>query len=104
MTAEPNITDSADPRTYSDTWSVDDKLDFIAYHLRMQSGILDEMRTNQDEQFSDLLARINAIGQKTTNIDAFCSEARSAVEGMRKNPLMRGMMPPLPPGPGKLIT
>jgi hypothetical protein len=99
MTTE---SDTTDPRSYSDTWSTDDKLDFIAYHLRVQSAMIDEIREAQ----TDILARVNATGQSTVNVEAFCKEVRSAIEGMRTNPLMRGMLPklPPPPGPGKLIT
>lgn len=98
MTAEPNTTDS--PLEYSADWSDTDKVDYIAFHLRAQTMVLAEMREEQAAFFSDVMARINAIGQKTTDIDAFCREVRSAIEGMRRNPLMRGMLPNLPPPPG----
>lgn len=107
MTTEPETARS--PLEYSANFTPEDKLDFIAFHLRSQSAVLAELRENQADMFSDLLERVNAIGQKVTNVDAFCAELRTAIDDMRNkpNPLMKmmgmGGLPPMPP-PGKLIT
>lgn len=85
--AESQITD------YQSEWLAGEKLDFIAYHLRVMSNRL------------DLLERkVEVIGQNTTNTDAFCQQVTAAMQDMRKNPLMRGMVPPMPAPPGRLIN
>lgn len=70
-----------------------ERLDFLAYHLRVQTLKLERIE-----------AMVNAVGQHTTNIDAFCAEVRAALAAAQKNPMARMMgMPPMQP-PGKLIT
>jgi hypothetical protein len=82
-------TDIPEAIEWSPAWSIDEKLDFVAFHVKMMGLQLDRQERMLDR-----------IGQLVTNTDAFTVETRAAIEGMRKNPLMRGMMPNLTGPPG----
>ncbi len=86
---------------YGDTLPVGEKIDFLAYHLRMQTNRLDALFAILDR----VERKLDSVGQLSTNTDAFCQQIRTAMEEARRNPLMRGMVPPIPPPqpPGKLL-
>lgn len=75
------------PNTYEPSFSADDKLDYIAWHMRVQT-----------ESNARIEAMLQSIGQTVTNVDGFCGGVAAALQEMREKPnpmlKMMGMVPP----------